>query len=613
MQAATRGPKTGHEHDVVVLGGGLAGLTLARHLLLDTDKRVAVVERSSDVPGTRQKVGESSVQLAGYYFSRVLDLEEHLLSEHYLKYNLRFYWPTPGRERDAFEHYSQAYIRRFSNVCSYQIDRNVLEAELLRLNLEFADRFVLHAGASDLRVELAEDDGAHRVRFRSGAAGEELVARWVVDATGRGRHLARRMKLTRPSAIRHGAAFLWVDGLVDVERLSGQGRAERRKRRSRRQAGHTPFWLATNHFCGEGYWFWVIPLQGKTSLGLVFDRETFPADRVRSADGLLDWICEELPLFARDLPQREVLGFSGYRDFAHDCSKTLSAQRWAMTGEAGRFTDPLYSPGSDLIAVYNTLIVDAIETDDGDELAAKVRQYELLMRTVYEAYVPSYAISYDALGDRETFALKYTWELAIYFAFYVFPFLNDLFTDRRFALAFLNRFARLGPINGAMQRMLSAFYQWKKRSGLAAAPAEEEEPTCFEFLSVGPLDMAEKAFYEVGVGTDEAKRVLGTQLASLERMARWMVAHVASVVLAEPRVVSDRAFVERIDPAAESFDPAGWARRWADVGGSEGSYEWGFDPLPLYDQGIAGSRLVLPGHVDPAAGREPLVAAGGAG
>jgi len=600
-------------HDVVILGGGLAGLTLARHLLLDTGKRVAMVERSSEVPVERQKVGESSVQLAGYYFSRVLDLEEHLLSEHYLKYNLRFYWPTPGRGKDAFEDYSQAYIRRFSNVCSYQIDRNKLEAEILRLNLENDGRFVLHAGASDLQVDVAEDGGDHRVIFRGGEGVRELTARWVVDATGRGRHLARRMKLTRPSAIRHGASFLWVDGLVDIEKLSGQSRVERRRRRARRQTGHTPAWLATNHFCGEGYWFWVIPLQGKTSLGIVYDRETFPADRVRTAEGMLEWVCEELPLFTRDLPHREVLGFAGYRDYAHDCAKTLSAQRWAMTGEAGRFTDPLYSPGSDLISVYNTLIVDAIETEDADELASKVRQYELLMRTVYEAYVPSYAISYDALGDRETFSLKYSWELAIYFAFYVFPFLNDLFTDRRFALAFLNRFARLGPINGAMQRLLSAFYQWKKRSGLAAPPAEPAEPTYFEFFSVGQLDAAEKTFYEIDVTTEEAKRVLGGQLAGLERMARWMVAHVASVVLAEPRVLSDRAFVESIDPATESFDPELWARRWAEVGGTAGSQEWGFDPSPLYDQGIAGSRLVLPGHIDAAVESTPMAAVGGAG
>src|SRR4029079_4006707 len=120
-----------------------------------------------------------------------------------------------------------------------------------------------------------------------------------------------------------------------------------------------PFWLATNHFCGEGFWFWVIPLQGKTSLGMVFDRNLFPAERVNTADKLLAWVCEEFPLFARDLPKRKVLDWWGLKDYSHDCLQTISAERWALTGEAGRFTDPLYSPGGDLISLYNTMIVDA--------------------------------------------------------------------------------------------------------------------------------------------------------------------------------------------------------------------------------------------------------------
>ena len=77
-------------YDVVIIGGGLAGQSLARHLLLETDKRILLVERRDELPQAKQKYGESTVQLAGFYYSRVLDLEEYLLREHYLKYNLRF-------------------------------------------------------------------------------------------------------------------------------------------------------------------------------------------------------------------------------------------------------------------------------------------------------------------------------------------------------------------------------------------------------------------------------------------------------------------------------------------------------------------------------------------
>jgi L-2-hydroxyglutarate oxidase LhgO len=49
--------------DVAILGAGIAGLTLARQLLMYTDKRVVLLERRSHVPPSRQKVGESNVQV----------------------------------------------------------------------------------------------------------------------------------------------------------------------------------------------------------------------------------------------------------------------------------------------------------------------------------------------------------------------------------------------------------------------------------------------------------------------------------------------------------------------------------------------------------------------
>src|SRR5262245_29995405 len=82
---------------IVILSAGLAGLTLARHLLLATGRDVLLLDRSRQVPSPRQKVGESSVQVAGYYYGKVQELEEYLFRNHYMKYNLRFYWKTHGR------------------------------------------------------------------------------------------------------------------------------------------------------------------------------------------------------------------------------------------------------------------------------------------------------------------------------------------------------------------------------------------------------------------------------------------------------------------------------------------------------------------------------------
>lgn len=571
-------------YDVILVGAGLAGLSLARHLLLETDRRVLLLERRPEVPSERQKVGESTVQVAGYYLSKVLDLEEYLQRRHFMKYNLRFYWPTPGLDASRFQDYSASYIREFSNIASYQLDRNELERELLRRNLE-EERFHFVPSVSELEIELS-DDRPHAVAFRAETGREELHAQWVVDTSGRGRYLAKRLDMKRPNTIHHGAFFWWVDGLVDVEKLTDLSRREVRLDHGRRLTGHLPSWLATNHFCFEGGWFWVIPLQGKTSLGLVYDHRVVSHDDVFSVEKATHWVCERFPIFARDLPQRQVLDFAGYRDFSYDCARTISPSRWALAGEAGRFTDPLYSPGSDLISIHNTLIVDAVKTEDGKALARKCPLYEQLMRSAYAAYEPSYAISYDCLGDQECFTLKYVWELTIYFAFYVFPFTNDLFTDPRFQTAWLRRFARLGPINTGVQRLLSGFYQWKKEQP-APAPGE---PLFFELTTVAALHRARETFYAVDPPMADAKRTLAEQLDHLEELARFFAAWVASRVLAEPALLRHAGFVEALDVTDLTFDPERMRRRAAEAGPFR-AFPWSFDPEALESLTAAGATV----------------------
>src|SRR6516162_6548643 len=142
--------------DVVIVGAGLAGSTLARHLLLYTDKTVLLLDKRIDPPHQApQKYGESLVQCSGYYFSKVLDLEEYLLINHYLKYNLRFYWPTKGLENHGFEDYSQSYARLISNIATFQLDRNLLEDHLLATNQQNT-RFQFVGGKKNVGVDLAE-------------------------------------------------------------------------------------------------------------------------------------------------------------------------------------------------------------------------------------------------------------------------------------------------------------------------------------------------------------------------------------------------------------------------------------------------------------------------
>jgi 2-polyprenyl-6-methoxyphenol hydroxylase-like FAD-dependent oxidoreductase len=562
------------QYDVVIIGAGLAGLSLARQLLLTSDKTILLVEKRSEVPPVRQKVGESLVQVGGYYFSKVLDLEEYLLREHLMKYNLRFYWKSAGRENRCFEDYSQAYIRSFSNITTYQLDRNKLEAEFLRLNRK-NPHFTLCAPVTDLDVTLS-DNSLHLIIFSTKGSNVAVQAGWVVDTSGRGKFLTRRLGLAQQNTIRHGASFFWVEGLVDIDKLTDRSLKEIRLKKDRTAIGHLPIWLATNHFMGEGFWFWVIPLQGKTSLGLVYDRRLIPHERVATPEKLIEWVCQEFPLFARDLPFRKILDHGSFKDFSYGCVQTMHPSRWALSGEAGRFTDPLYSPGSDFISFHNTLITDAILTTDATELVGKCQLYDHIMRSIYESLLPTYAVSYDALGDQETFVLKYTWELSVYFSFFVFPFINDLATNRLFALSYLGKFSRLGTLNAQLHAFISAYYQWKK-----ARFQPQQSPRFHDFTAVGALRTAESTFYRVGVSVEEARTILDEQLDNLKELARYIVVYVSSVVLADESVLTNCAFIESIDLRNFRFDPGKLYDSYAQYADATVPYAWSFDPCVL--------------------------------
>jgi flavin-dependent dehydrogenase len=556
--------------DVVVIGAGLAGLTLVRHLLIKTNKTILLLERRARVPSSRQKVGESTVQLGAYYYSRVLDLEEHLWHDQLLKYNLRFYWKTPGRRNDALEDYSQAYIRSVSNIACYQLDRNRFEEELLRVNVR--DPRLTFEPDVQVDVELRPRD-THRVSFIRAGVSHTVEATWVVDTSGRGKCLARRMDLTRPNPIHHGTSYFWVDGLLDIERLTSMPRQAVRLAASRSAVGHFPQWLATNHFMNEGLWFWVIPLRGMTSLGLVYDNRLVRRQEVETPELLRGWLTREFPLFTADLARRRIVDRGSYRDFSYDCAQTISPERWALSGEAGRFTDPFYSPGSDLISIHNTLIVHAIQQDDASPTC---RIYEQLMRAAYQATVPTYAVSYNVLGDQEAFVLKYTWELSVYFSFYVFPFINDLLTDSQFVAGYLARFARLGRLNESLQQLLSDFAQWKAHRGLRPAA-----PVFHDFTSIETLRRAEQTFYHVGLGAGEALRVLDDQLQNLRELARFIGAHVHGAVLGDPRVVTNGAFVDSIVPETLRFNPALMQAAYAGSAGRASRHHWTFNPQAM--------------------------------
>jgi hypothetical protein len=172
------------------------------------------------------------------------------------------------------------------------------------------------------------------------------------------------------------------------------------------------------------------------------------------------------------------------------------------------------------------------------------------MWAFYEAYVPSYAVSYDVLGDQECYAMKYAWELTIYFTFYVFPFINQVFTDTTFVVPYLDLFAKLGVLNHNLQAFITQYYHWKKTQ-----PMEPHEPHFFDFMFLEPLKKSEQLFYEVGLSGPKCLRTLKASIANIERLARFIAVYIYSVVLQDEGLLNNKQLVETVRIDNLRFDP----------------------------------------------------------
>ena len=156
-------------------------------------------------------------------------------------------------------------------------------------------------------------------------------------------------------------------------------------------------WLSTNHLVGAGYWVWLIPLSsGAHSVGIVADANLHPLETMNSFDKAMDWLGKYQPRVFDEIDGKrdQLLDFAFFRRFSYGCKQVFSSHRWALTGEAGLFLDPFYSPGSDFIAIANTYICELVGRDRaGRPLGALAKIYDQIFHSFYESTLSSTPVS----------------------------------------------------------------------------------------------------------------------------------------------------------------------------------------------------------------------------
>jgi flavin-dependent dehydrogenase len=478
-------------YDVVILGGGLAGLTLALQLRrTDPSLSVLVAERrDGPAPLAAFKVGESTVDVSAHYFGEILGLWDHMAAEHVYKAGLRFFFPA-GENRDIARRVEFGVSSLPLPVPTYQLDRGRFENELaVRVRASGVD---LLEGCRALEVDLG--NGAHRVELDHAGTPVDVGARWVVDATGRASLLKRKLGLAKAVEHKVDAAWLRLAGGLDLEDWSGDPAWMARMSRPgiRRQS--------TTHLMGEGYWVWLIPLgSGSISIGIVTDPRYHAFTRIDTLDAALAWLAEyEPPLGAAVAARRDqVQDFLRVRDFSYGAERVFSPRRWALTGEAGVFADPLYSPGSDFIAYGNTYLTDLIVRDKaGEDIAGRTEAFNAVYLIAFDAALQAYVDHYPTMGNPQVMACKVAWDHAWYWGINALRFIAGRQCD-------LEGMATIGPpllraveLTRRMQEFFREWHALDREPGTDGYIDPATFPLPLQAALVGAGDLGRTAFVE---------------------------------------------------------------------------------------------------------------------
>jgi len=393
---------------VAIIGGALSGAATAILLLREQPKlRVLIVEKSA---AFTRRVGEATVEVSGYFLGRVLGLTQYLNEAHLVKQGMRF-WFFNGRTQslDECSEIGGGYLAR---VPGYQVDRAKLDEEVLRRAQ--ASGAEVWRPASIGRVQL-NSGSQQSLDVRKGEQTETVQARWVVDASGPAALLARQQGWWR-SNTEHPTTSVWArwTGVKDWDGLELS-----KKFPKWAMACHGIRATATNHFTGDGWWAWCIPLKGgDVSIGVVFDQR-----RVQWPEG--GSLGERLKNFLMQHPvAREIManaqwieGDVHWRKNLPYCTTTYAGDGFALVGDAGAFMDPLYSPGMDWVSFTATATAKLIVAQHRDESIAPLldKHNHDFVRSYQRWFTALYKDKYEYLGEYDLLRLAFLLDLGLYY------------------------------------------------------------------------------------------------------------------------------------------------------------------------------------------------------
>jgi flavin-dependent dehydrogenase len=301
--------------DVVVVGAGPAG-SVAAAMLAKAGLSVDVLERTHF---PRFSIGESLLPQAMEWLDEAGLLQDVVEAGFQHKNGAIFRW---GEEEESFDFRVKSTAGWGT---TYQVQREKFDQILARGAERLGARF--HFGQTVVAMRPDSVSPSLTVRDEDGVE-REVTARFVLDASGFGRVLARLLDLETPTAFPDRMSIF-----THVHDHIPHGLHDRNKI------------IITINPNNSEIWYWFIPLaDGLTSVGVV-GRPEHLAIYGENRDEQLRALVAESGLMSRLLvnatPARAVGEISGYA-----CKVTsLTGNGYALLGNAGEFLDPVFSSG----------------------------------------------------------------------------------------------------------------------------------------------------------------------------------------------------------------------------------------------------------------------------
>lgn len=421
-------PLESGRYDAIIIGGAFSGSVFSTLLKRwNPDARVLIVERSEAFD---RKVGEATVEISSLMLHRILGLHDYLAREHLPKHGLR-YWFSRRRDQSLGE-ISEVGPLEVPRLPAFQLDRSKMDQKLLDGAVKAGAELLRPARVVDLDLGWPQSRVTVELEGEAGTERRELTARWVIDASGRQALIARKKRILKRTE-EHPTAAVWgrFRGVADFDGVGILGTDPRRPSFQPIPAARR---LATNHFCGYGYWCWMIPLAGgETSIGLVYNKELFELPEGRDLkERFLAFLAAEPGL--RELTADAELDPEDFRSYAHlpYCTEQYMDRGWASLGDAASFMDPFYSPGLDHASISAFATARVVEDDlagrwSDAELGEAVAVHNDAFQRSYRRWITAlYVGKYELMGDAELTGASFLMDTAMYYMGCVTPIHEDV-------------------------------------------------------------------------------------------------------------------------------------------------------------------------------------------